>query len=252
MKHVLLCIVLYLRCLKMKKTSVSAKTEIRKFASPQRRKTNAWFFKTGKGEYGAGDVFIGVSVPDLRRVAKMFSDLTLSEIKKLLQSKIHEERLFALIILTEQFPRSDEKKKKEIYKFYLASTKWVNNWDLVDTSAYKIVGEYLMDKNRAVLVKLANSKNIWERRIAIVSTFQFIRRGQFDDTLNIATILLTDTHDLIHKAVGWMLREVGKKDTVVLEDFLIKHYKTMPRTMLRYAIERLSATKGQAYLRGII
>lgn len=232
--------------------STESKAELYKLSSRKKAQINSWFFKTGKGEYGEGDVFIGVSVPDARIVAKRYIDLPLDEIDNLLTSIVHEERLLALIILTLQFDRADKKQRKRIYQFYLKNTKHINNWDLVDVSAYKIVGEYLLDKPRTILEKLAKSKNIWERRIAIVSTFAFIRVGQYDNTLRIATLLHNDSHDLIHKAVGWMLREVGKRDVSVLEKYLLTMYKTMPRTMLRYAIEKLSSSRRRAYLRGTI
>lgn len=236
----------------MMKNNSWAKKDLRKFASRQRRKTNEWFFKTGKRQYGEGDKFIGVSVPDIRKVAVVFKDLSLSEVKKLLDSKIHEERLLALIILTLQFKSTEVKGQRQIYEFYLKNTKQINNWDLVDTSAHKIVGAYLLDKPRTVLKKLAKSKNMWERRIAMISTAMFISKGDIKDAIEIATILKDDTEDLMHKAVGWMLREVGKKDVKVLEEFLKRHLKTLPRTTLRYAIERFPEKKRKAYLHGTI
>ncbi|MDD5552234.1 MAG: DNA alkylation repair protein [Candidatus Pacebacteria bacterium] len=207
------------------------------------------FFKTGKGEYGEGDIFLGVVVPEQRKIAKEFKELSMLDLKKLIKSKVHEERLICLLILVLKFQKGNNKEKKEIYNFYLKNTKYINNWDLVDLSAPKIVGLYLEDRNKSILHKLARSKNIWERRIAILSTFHFIYKGNPEETLKIAFILKDDEHDLIHKAVGWMLREVGKKcGEGVEEKFLKKYYKTMPRTMLRYAIEKFPEKKRKFYL----
>ena len=203
----------------------------------------ARFFKTGKGEYGEGDTFWGITVPEQRVVAKEFVALSLPEIKKLLQSPVHECRLTALLILTYQYAKavrnSDPKTQKNIFDVYIKNTKYINNWDLVDVTCHIIVGGYLYDKDRSILYDFANSKNIWKKRIAIVSTFYFIREKDFSDSLKIGEMLLGDTHDLIHKAVGWMLREVGKRDEKVLHDFLKKNVTKMPRTTLRYSIERL-------------
>ena len=210
------------------------------------------FFKTGPGEYGEGDIFIGVRVPDLRKLAKAFQDLTFSEVRALLASSIHEERLLGLLILVRKYASSDEITKKKIYELYLENTPFINSWDLVDGSAHHIVGAFLMDKNKASLYRLAKSENLWERRIAIISTFHFIKHDQYQETLKIAKILLTDPENLIHKAVGWMLREIGKRDGVTEETFLKKHYMKMPRTMLRYAIEKFPEPKRQKYLKGKI
>jgi 3-methyladenine DNA glycosylase AlkD len=210
------------------------------------------FFKTGKGEYGEGDVFYGIKVPVQRTIAKMFNDLSLDDLKELIHSKIHEERLIAAFILIDQYKKGDEKKKKTVFDFYLRNRKGINNWDLVDLSAPKIVGEHLLNKEKDLLYKFARSKDLWEKRIAILSTHTFIREHFFEDTLNISEILLNDKHDLIHKAVGWMLREVGNRDMETEEEFLRKHYKTMPRTMLRYAIEKFPEQKRKAYLKGKI
>lgn len=210
------------------------------------------FFKTGKGEYGEGDVFLGLTVPEVRSIAIQYKTLALSDIGKLLQSKIHEERLTALLVLVFQFQKGDDVSKHTIFKFYLNHTKWINNWDLVDLSAPKIVGNYLLYKSKKKLYTLAKSKSLWERRIAILATFIFIQNNNYDDSLRIATLLLYDTHDLIHKAVGWMLREIGKRTLAIEETFLRQYYKKMPRTMLRYAIERFPETKRQAYLHGTI
>ena len=204
------------------------------------------FFKTGKGQYGEGDIFIGSTVPDTRSVASSYKDLPFFDIRTLLHSKIHEERLCALLILVYQFQKGNNQKK--IYEFYLKNTKRINNWDLVDSSADKIVGCYLFEKDKKILCTLARSSNLWERRIAIIATFYFIRNKQFEDTLGVSEILLQDKHDLIHKAVGWMLREVGKRDQNILETFLKKYYKIMPRTMLRYSIEKFSDPKKKFYM----
>ncbi len=210
------------------------------------------FFKTGKGEYGEGDIFYGIKVPVQRKIAKQFNDLPQIEFKILLSSNVHEERLIAALILVDQFKKGDEKKKKIIFDFYIRNRKGINNWDLVDLSAPKIVGEYLIDKEKDLLYKFATSKDLWERRISIISTQTFIREHFFEDTLKISRILLNDEHDLIHKAVGWMLREVGNRDIKTEEEFLKKHYKTMPRTMLRYAIEKFPERKRKDYLKGKI
>ena len=228
------------------------KKEIKKLSSPKRAKSSAWFFKTGKGEYGEGDIFVGLTVPVCRKLAQEYSDLELIEIKKLLKSKIHEKRLIALLILVHNYQSGTDAEKLKIYRFYLKFAKFVNNWDLVDLSAHKIVGASLSGKSKTILYKLARSKNLWGKRIAIISTAWFVNNHQFSDTLKISKILLKDQHDLIHKAVGWMLREVGKRDQRVEEAFLRKHYKRMPRIMLRYAIERFPEKRRQAYLKGIL
>ncbi|MFA5856177.1 MAG: DNA alkylation repair protein [Candidatus Pacearchaeota archaeon] len=208
------------------------------------------FFKTEKGEYGEGDIFLGIVVPEQRKIAKEFKHLDLKEIKELLDSKIHEKRLISLLILIEKYEIYED--KKEIFDFYIKNTQKINNWDLVDLSAPQIVGNYLKDKNRKILYDLVKSENLWEKRIGIISTLTFIRNYEYIDTINLAEILLNDKHDLIQKAVGWMLREVGKKDEPVLENFLKIHYKVMPRTMLRYAIERFEESKRKKYLKGEI
>jgi 3-methyladenine DNA glycosylase AlkD len=208
------------------------------------------FFKTGSGQYGEGDIFLGIRVPAVRGLAQEYEDLSLKEISSLLQSPYHEVRLFALIWLVNTFAKGDETTQKKIYDLYLANTGYINNWDLVDISAPKIVGAYLLEKKRAPLYQLAKSKSLWERRISILATFYFIKYDQFTDALKIAEILLADKEDLIHKAVGWMLREIGKRDTQREEAFLQKHCRTMPRTMLRYAIERFTPSKRRMYLEG--
>lgn len=206
------------------------------------------FFKTGIGQYGEGDIFLGIRVPALRKLAKEYKYLPHKEILSLLQSPYHEVRLFALISFVNTFAKGDEIIQKKIYDLYLANAKHINNWDLVDISAPKIVGAYLLTRNKKPLYQLAKSKSLWERRIAVLATFFFIKNNQFDNSLKIAEILLHDKEDLIHKATGWMLREVGKRDTQCAEEFLKKHCRTMPRTMLRYAIERFSPAKRKMFL----
>ena len=224
------------------------KKDLRSFVDREKAEVYPKFFKTGPGEYGEGDKFIGVTVPNCRSVAKKYTTISQSEIKDLLKSKIHEERLVALLILVSKFQKANNAGKKSMYNFYLANTRYINNWDLVDLSSTKIVGEYLQNKSKSVLTNLAKSKNIWERRIAIVSTYSFIKKGNIDTTLKISSQLLRDKHDLIHKAVGWMLREVGKKDEIELEKFLRTNYNNIPRTTLRYAIERFAEKKRRKFL----
>jgi 3-methyladenine DNA glycosylase AlkD len=226
--------------------------EIKKNADPQKAVVLQRFFKTGKGQYGEGDLFYGIMVPVQRSLAKKFKELSLNEIKKLLNSRVHEERLIGLLIIVEQFRNGDDKIKEDVFTFYHLNRKRINNWDLVDLTADKISGAYLFDKDKSLLYKLAESKNIWERRIAIMSTFHFIKNYSFADALCISEKLLYDKHDLIHKAVGWMLREIGKRDLKTEEEFLFKYYKIMPRTMLRYAIEKFPEYKRQAFLKGKI
>jgi len=208
----------------------------------------AGFFKTGPGQYGEGDVFIGVRVPVIRKVAKEFKELRLPEVECLLHSPVHEERLAALVILVMRAAKADTTARKVIYDFYLANTKFINNWDLVDLSAPQIVGAYLAEKSRKPLHRLAKSSRLWDRRVSILATFHFIKGGDYGDTLKIAEMLLADREDLMHKAVGWMLREVGKRDVALLEGFLGQHCRVMPRTMLRYAIERFSEKKRRTYM----
>jgi len=208
------------------------------------------FFKTGAGQYGEGDIFLGIRVPTTRKLAKEYEGLPLKEILLLLKSPYHEVRLFALISSVNTFAQGDEAIQKKIYDLYLANTQYINNWDLVDFSAPNIVGAFLMERSRKPLYQLAKSKSLWERRIAVLATFYFIKNKQFDDSLKIAEILLHDKEDLIHKAVGWMLREVGKRDIGSTELFLQKHCRIMPRTMLRYAIERFDPAKRRKYMDG--
>lgn len=229
----------------------SVASELRKLATPAKAKASSWFFKTGPGQYGEGDKFLGVTVPEQRKIAKQFKDLSLKEVEKLIMSPWHEERLTSLFILVYRYEKADPAIKKQIYDFYLSNSKWINNWDLVDCSAEYIVGEWLKDKPTKikVLLKLAGSELLWDRRIAMIATFAFIKEGSPDATLLIAEKLLSDKHDLIQKAVGWMLREVGKRvDRVVLFQFLDQYGSTMPRTSLRYAIEHLQPNQRQHYL----
>ncbi|MDP3987762.1 MAG: DNA alkylation repair protein [Candidatus Levybacteria bacterium] len=230
--------------------SESVKKDLQKLSDPKKAKILSRFFKTGKGQYGEGDIFLGIPVPNQRRVAKRYVNLPLNELEKLLNSKIHEHRLTALLILVDKYKKTRlDSARQEIFDFYLKNTKNINNWDLVDLSAPNIVGNFLLNSNRNVLYKLANSKNLWEKRIAVLATYAFIKNNQFEDTLKISQILLKDKHDLMHKAVGWMLREVGKRNQEIEEEFLKKYYKQMPRAMLRYAIEKFSEEKRRFYLK---
>ncbi len=228
----------------------SAKKELTKLVDPEKAVFLPRFFKTGPGEYGEGDKFIGVTVPNQRVVAEKFKTLSLNEIQKLLASPIHEHRLTALIILTIQYPKSDEKDQKAIYEFYLKNARagHVNNWDLVDTSAHKIVGAHLLKSDRSNLKSLYNSNSLWLERIAVITTFAFINVDDYSDSLMLAEHFLHHEHDLMHKAVGWMLREIGKRDEKPLRDFLDQHAHEMPRTMLRYSIERLPEQDRKAYM----
>jgi len=226
------------------------KKDIKKQADPKRAKHSQGFFKTGKGQYGEGDVFLGLTVPQQRSIAKEYLGLGLPKIQELLKSKFHEYRLVGLIILVEKFKKADDREKANIFNFYLKNTKFINNWDLVDLTAHKIIGVFLLDKKRTLLYGLAESKSLWEKRISIIATFAFIDQRDFKDSIRICKILLNDKHDLIHKACGWVLREIGKKDQKVLEKFLKQHYKKMPRTMLRYSIEKYEETKRKKILLG--
>lgn len=219
-------------------------------ANPEIASHSLRFFKTAPGEYGSGDKFLGIRVPVIRQAVKKFETISLPVTTKLLKSEYHEIRLFALLVLVANYSKADDHGKKIIYELYLNNTQYINNWDLVDSSAHKIVGIHLEDKDRANLYKLSKSASLWERRIAIISTFHFIRNNQFDDTLKISRQLLDDEEDLIHKAVGWMLRETGKRNKDVETAFLNRHYQAMPRTMLRYAIEKFSKEERQRYLSG--
>lgn len=225
--------------------------ELEEFADKEKAEIYQRFFKTGKGEYGEGDVFIGLTMPLQRSIAKRYLNLSLNKIQELLKSKIHEHRMTGLIILTEKYKRAKTSEDKEnIFGFYLNNSKNINNWDLVDVTCPHIVGNFLLDKDRRILYDLVNSKNLWEKRIAIVSTFAFIREDDFEDALTISELLLDDEHDLIHKAVGWMLREVGKRDEETLKKFLKGNYKRIPRMTLRYAIEKFPEEERKRILRG--
>jgi 3-methyladenine DNA glycosylase AlkD len=218
-------------------TARTLRTQLRALARPRDAAVLRRFFKTGKGEYGEGDVFIGVRLPELRMLCRDSRGISVSEISQLLRSRLHEERLLALLLLVDAFHRSGVTEQRKIYNLYLASTAFINNWDLVDSSAHRIVGAWLDRRSRAPLRRLARSCSVWERRIAIIATLHFIRRGELEETLFVADRLLNDPHDLIHKAVAWMLREVGHRDRRALNGFLKHRYRRMPRTMLRYAIE---------------
>ncbi len=208
------------------------------------------YFKAGNGEYGEGDRFLGLRVPVIRKIAKKYRTISITEAAEFLKSQFHEERVFSLFVLVYLFKKANDKDKKKIYTLYFSNTKFINNWDLVDASAGHIVGAYLLTLDKKPIYVLAKSKNIWERRISIMSTSYFIEYNEFVDTLNIAETLLGDEEDLIHKAVGWMLREIGKRDFELEERFLSKYYKIMPRTMLRYAIEKFPKEKRESYLKG--
>jgi 3-methyladenine DNA glycosylase AlkD len=224
------------------------KRELGKLKDSKKAAILARFFKTGKGEYAEGDRFLGVVVPKQREIAKKYPHATLSDVQKLLGSKIHEQRLTALFILINQYKKGSDTKKEQIVNFYLSNITNINNWDLVDLSAGNILGDFLQDKDKTVLYQFAKSEFLWERRISIIATISFIKKGMFEDTCKIAEILLFDQHDLVQKAVGWMLREIGKKNQKTEEDFLVKHFRKMPRTALRYAIEKFSSQKRNYYL----
>jgi len=224
------------------------RSALREQATPEQAAVARRFFKTGPGEYGEGDEFLGLKVPQLRALVRPCDPLTEREVITLLRSSFHEERVLSLLCLVRRFERGDDAGRRRIYDLYLKNTRWINNWDLVDTSAPHIVGAWLLDKNRAILRQLAKSKNLWERRIAVLATQTFIRHHEFADTLEIVRSLLDDTHDLIHKACGWMLREIGNRDEGALDSFLANHVRQMPRTMLRYAIEKLPEHRRKAWM----
>jgi len=228
------------------------KQELNSLKDPKQAQLLQRFFKTGVGEYGEGDVFLGLNSAQIKDISKKYPNLDLNDIQNLLNSKIHEERVCALRILIHKYNKADIEEKKQIFYFYLNNSKKINNWDLVDISAHRIIGDYLLKdySKKEMLYKLAQSHNLWEKRISIVSTFAFIKEKKFDDSLALAEILLGDSHDLIHKAVGWVLREIGKYDEKLLEDFLKKHYDEIPRTTLRYSIEKFEEGKRKKYLRG--
>jgi len=230
----------------------SLKQEIAKHANAKCAALMQRYFKTGKGEYAEGDIFLGLNVGQQRKIAKQFREIGLSELKPYLNSGIHEERLVGAFILVEKFAKAGEEEKRKIFDFYFENIQGINNWDLVDLSAPKIVGQFLLRKNKSILYALAKSQSIWEKRIAVMATHAFVRQKRFEYSLKISKALLHDKHDLIHKTVGWTLREIGNKDLAIEEKFLKKHYKKMPRTMLRYAIEKFPEQKRLAYLKGAI
>lgn len=226
--------------------------ELQRLANPERALILQRFFKTGPGQYGEGDQFLGIKAPELRALARRYQATAEADVVRLLKSAWHEERIVALMILLHQFAKAEAMAQRRIYQLYLDSTAFINNWDLVDVSAPHIVGVYLHDKSRRPLYRLARSRSLWERRIAVLATFEFIRQRDFADALAIAKLLLEDREDLIHKAVGWMLREIGKRDLRAEETFLQEHYRRMPRTMLRYAIEKFPEARRRKYLDGKI
>jgi 3-methyladenine DNA glycosylase AlkD len=226
--------------------------QMRALAYPEQAAFAQRYFKTGPGEYAEGDDFLGIRVPVLRRIAAEHRTATAAETRQLLRSPNHEERAVALMIMVHQFAKGDEETRQALYDSYLSHTRFINNWDLVDCSASQIVGAYLENRSRRPLYQLARSASLWERRISIIATFHFIRQNDFDDSLRLAERLLSDREDLIHKAVGWMLREIGKRHLVALEGFLHGHCRRMPRTTLRYAIERFPESTRQGYLKGAI
>lgn len=226
------------------------RARLREAADTRKAEILQRFFKTGAGQYGEGDLFLGIQIPTLRNIVKEFEEINEDEALALLQSEYHEERMLALLFLVRAYEKGGDKRRKKIYELYLAHTRFIDNWDLVDLTAPHIVGAWLWSRDRKPLYKLANSTSLWERRIAIISTFQFIRKNDFRDALEISKLLLKDKEDLIHKAAGWMLREVGKRDFKTEEEFLLVHYREMPRTMLRYAIEKFPEQQRQAFLKG--
>jgi 3-methyladenine DNA glycosylase AlkD len=223
--------------------------ELNKSKNPEKAKILQTFFKTNPGEYGHGDIFLGIAVPIQRKIVQKYNHLSLLEIQKLLNSKIHEHRFCALVILVSKYQKAKNLEKKAIFKFYIKNSKKINNWDLVDTSAPQIIGDYLLNRDKKNLYKLAKSKNLWQKRIAILATFSFLRKNKFNDTLKISEILLKDKHDLIRKAIGWMLREVGKRNKQIEITFLKKHAHKMPRVMLRYAIEKFPKKERDYFLK---
>jgi len=230
-------------------TLLALQTALQTLAMPNKKLTLQRFFKTGKGEYAEGDIFLGITVPEQRKLIKQFRMLSLQDIETLLQNNIHEYRFCALLLLIDHYQKSDDPTKTKVFELYVRnSSQWINNWDLVDISAPPIMGDFIFNHgDEKILEKLAESLNLWQRRISIVSTLYFIRRGEFQPTLKIGEQLLLDQHDLIHKACGWMLREVGKRNEAILLDFLEKHHQIMPRTMLRYSIEKLSFEQQQFF-----
>lgn len=224
----------------MKQLTKTITNKLQALSDAEKREIFPKFFKAGKGEYGEGDRFLGVTVPNIRAIAKLHKDISIEEIRELIQSEWHEVRLCALIIMVEKSKKKDEALRKELFNLYLSQTERINNWDLVDLSCRFIIGEYLLDKSRDLLYQLAQSPLLWDNRIAIVSTYAFIRKGQLEDTYALSDLMMQHPHDLMHKAIGWMLREAGKRDSERLYDYVMSHRADMPRTMLRYAIEKFS------------
>ncbi len=233
-------------------TLTALRDKVRLLADKKQAEILSRFFKAGPGEYGEGDIFLGIKVPVTRRLAREARDLSFRDLESLLASPLHEERLLALLILVHQFQKGEEDRRRDIFLFFLKQTHRINNWDLVDLSAPHILGAYLYDQDKRIPRRLVRSKDLWERRLAVLASLYFIRRNIFTETFQMAEMLLGDPQDLIHKAVGWMLREVGKRDLIAAEGFLRTHYQKMPRTMLRYAIERFPEERRQAYLKGQI
>ncbi|WP_449018040.1 DNA alkylation repair protein [Prevotella sp.] len=235
----------------MKQITKTITSELQALSNAEKREIFPKFFKAGKGEYGEGDRFLGVTVPNVRAIAKQHKDIALAEIQELIQSEWHEVRLCALIIMVEKSKKKDEALRKELFDLYLSQTKHINNWDLVDLSCRFIIGEYLLDKSRDILYQLAQSPLLWDNRIAIVSTYAFIRKGQLEDTYALSDLMMHHPHDLMHKAIGWMLREAGKRDSKRLYDYVMHHRADMPRTMLRYAIEKFSPTERSTLMKRV-
>jgi 3-methyladenine DNA glycosylase AlkD len=229
---------------------LNIQNELRRLSNKEIAEHSQRFFKTGKGQYGEGDIFLGIRVPVLRKTAKKYQGISIDESAQLLKSKFHEQRLLALLMLVAIFKKAGKENRKAIYNLYLENTRFINNWDLVDSSAEHIVGAYLRQVDKKPIYRLAKSRILWERRISIMSTFHFIKYNEYVDSLRISKVLLHDKEDLIHKAVGWMLREIGKRDLETEEEFLREYYKQMPRTMLRYSIEKFPEPKRQRYLKG--
>ena len=224
----------------MKQLTKTITNKLQALSNAEKREIFPRFFKAGKGEYGEGDRFLGVTVPNIRAIAKLHKDISIEEIRDLMQSEWHEVRLCALLIMVEKSKKKDEALRKELFNLYLSQTKRINNWNLVDLSCRFIIGEYLLDKSRDILYQLAQSPLLWDNRIAIVSTYAFIRKGQLEDTYALSDLMMQHPHDLMHKAIGWMLREAGKRNPERLYDYVMSHRADMPRTMLRYAIEKFS------------
>lgn len=235
---------------KAMRTASEAQACLRSVADAARVPDLQRFFKTGPGGYAEGDRFLGATVPQVRQLVRWCDELPLAEVKPLVRSAYHEERLLGLLILVRRYQRGSEALREKVYRLYVSHLRWINNWDLIDVTAEHVVGAWLWERDRGFLHECARSRNLWKRRVAILATFHFIKRQQYEDTLRLAKVLLQDEHDLIHKAVGWMLREIGNRDRAVEEAFLREHYRTMPRTMLRYAIEKFPEARRQAYLRG--